>query len=178
MGIFCVTQGAPPRGVGGSVAREGTYVYLWLGRVDVWWKPTQECKAMILRLKIKKFKWRNKFRHNLKTVTTVSYPSCLSLFPVWYIMLITYISFEGFLQFATYTMDWKWISPFILIPHSLILYWVPRSPCVPGRLPGTRLKLEVECPVPWCKSPLLFPGEIRGLWLTWIDASNRESRTR
>ena len=30
---------------------EGTYVYLWLTRVDVWQKPTQCCKAIILQLK-------------------------------------------------------------------------------------------------------------------------------
>ena len=34
--------------------REGTYVYLWLIHVDVWQKPTQYYKAIILRLKIKK----------------------------------------------------------------------------------------------------------------------------
>ena len=35
--------------------REGTYVYLWLIHVDVWQKPTQYCKAIILQLKINKF---------------------------------------------------------------------------------------------------------------------------
>ena len=29
-----------------------TYVYLWLIHVDVWHKPTQYCKAIILQLKI------------------------------------------------------------------------------------------------------------------------------
>ena len=29
-----------------------TYVYLWLTHVDVWQKPTQYCKAIILQLKI------------------------------------------------------------------------------------------------------------------------------
>ena len=33
--------------------REGTYVYLWLIHVDVWQKPTQYCKAVILQLKNK-----------------------------------------------------------------------------------------------------------------------------
>ena len=37
-------------GVGGG----GTYVYLWLAHVDVWQKPTQFCKAIILQLKINK----------------------------------------------------------------------------------------------------------------------------
>ena len=32
---------------------EGTYVYLWLIYVDVWQKPTQFCKALILQLKDK-----------------------------------------------------------------------------------------------------------------------------
>ena len=39
-------------GGGGRFKREGTYVYLWLTRVDVWQKPTQYCKAIILQLKI------------------------------------------------------------------------------------------------------------------------------
>ena len=30
----------------------GTSVYLWLIRVDVWQKPTQHCKAIILQLSI------------------------------------------------------------------------------------------------------------------------------
>ena len=40
--------------VGGKFNREGTYVYLWLIHVDVWQKPTQYCKAIILRLRRKK----------------------------------------------------------------------------------------------------------------------------
>ena len=35
--------------------REGTYVYLLLIHVDVWQKPTQYCKAVILQLKIDLF---------------------------------------------------------------------------------------------------------------------------
>ena len=35
---------------------EETYVYLWLIHVDVWQKRTQYCKAIILQLKINKFK--------------------------------------------------------------------------------------------------------------------------
>ena len=34
--------------------REGTYAYLWLIHVDVWQKPTQHGKAIILQLKKKK----------------------------------------------------------------------------------------------------------------------------
>ena len=32
------------------------YVYLWLIHVDVWQKPAQYCKAIILQFKIKIFK--------------------------------------------------------------------------------------------------------------------------
>ena len=39
-------------GGGGIFKGEGTYVYLWPIHVDVWQKPTQYCKATILRLKI------------------------------------------------------------------------------------------------------------------------------
>ena len=42
-------------GVGGRFKREGTYVYLWLIHVDVWQKPTQYCKAIIIQLKMNKF---------------------------------------------------------------------------------------------------------------------------
>ena len=42
--------------VGGSFRRDRTYVYLWLIHVDIWWKPSQYCKAIILRLKINKLK--------------------------------------------------------------------------------------------------------------------------
>ena len=43
------------REVGGMFKRERTYVYLWLIHVEVWQKPTQYCKAIILRLNINKF---------------------------------------------------------------------------------------------------------------------------
>ena len=38
--------------VGGKF-KEGTYEHLWLIHVDVWQKPTQFCKAIILQLKKK-----------------------------------------------------------------------------------------------------------------------------
>jgi len=38
--------------VAGRFKREGTYAYLWLIHVDVWQKPTQHSKAIILQLKI------------------------------------------------------------------------------------------------------------------------------
>ena len=40
------------REVGRRFKREGTSVNLWLIRVNVWQKPTQNCKAIILQLKI------------------------------------------------------------------------------------------------------------------------------
>ena len=42
------------REVGGKLKREGTYVSLWLIHVDVWQKPAQYYKAIILQLKILK----------------------------------------------------------------------------------------------------------------------------
>ena len=39
--------------MGGRFKREGTYIYLWLIHVDVWQKPTQFYKAIILQLKNK-----------------------------------------------------------------------------------------------------------------------------
>ena len=38
--------------VRGKFKRQGTYVYLWLTHVDIWQKPTQYYKAIILQLKI------------------------------------------------------------------------------------------------------------------------------
>ena len=38
---------------------EGIYVYLWLTHVDIWQKPTQYCKAIILQLKIKELLLRS-----------------------------------------------------------------------------------------------------------------------
>ena len=43
------------REVGGMFRREGTCVYLWLIHVEVWQKPTQYCKAIILQSDINKF---------------------------------------------------------------------------------------------------------------------------
>ena len=41
--------------VGRTFKREGTYVYLWMTHVEVWQKPTQYFKAIILQLKKNKF---------------------------------------------------------------------------------------------------------------------------
>ena len=50
------------REMGGRFKREGTWVYLWLIDVDVWRKPTQYCKAIVLQLKINKFIFKKKNR--------------------------------------------------------------------------------------------------------------------
>jgi len=34
-----------------KIKKEGIYVYLWLINVDIWQKPTQYCKVIILQLK-------------------------------------------------------------------------------------------------------------------------------
>ena len=44
--------------MGGSFKKEGTHVYLWLIRADVWQKPAQYCKAnSVQKKKKKKFRW-------------------------------------------------------------------------------------------------------------------------
>ena len=35
---------------GGRFKREGMPVYLWLIHADIWQKPTQRCKAIILQV--------------------------------------------------------------------------------------------------------------------------------
>ena len=52
--------------LGGRFKRERTYVYLWLIHVDVQYKPTHYCKAIILLLKI-----------NSKKCTNVTYPAII-----------------------------------------------------------------------------------------------------
>ena len=56
--------------VGGRFRREGTYVDLWLIHVDVWQKPTQHCKEIILQLKINKFLKSGEKQKILMVVTT------------------------------------------------------------------------------------------------------------
>ena len=51
--------------VGGRFKREGKYVYLWLIQVDIWQKPTQYCKAIILLLKIKKIQKKHMERYSM-----------------------------------------------------------------------------------------------------------------
>ena len=42
--------------VEGKLKREGIYIYLGPIHVDMWQKPTRYCRAIILQLKISKFK--------------------------------------------------------------------------------------------------------------------------
>ena len=37
--------------VGGAFSREGTRAYLWPVHADVWQKPSQYCKVIVLQLK-------------------------------------------------------------------------------------------------------------------------------
>ena len=49
--------------VGRRFKRQGTYVYLSLTHADMWQKPTQYCKAIILQLKrncFKRYYWIKK----------------------------------------------------------------------------------------------------------------------
>ena len=63
------------RKMGRRFKTEGIYVYLWLIHVDVWHKPTQFCKAIILQLKnnlknkernLKNFKFKKLYQVKLK----------------------------------------------------------------------------------------------------------------
>ena len=44
-----------------GLTRERTYVYLQMSHVDIWQKPTQHYKAVILQLKINKFFKKEKY---------------------------------------------------------------------------------------------------------------------
>ena len=48
------------REVGARFRREGTYVYLWLIHADLWQKPAQYFKAIMLQLNMNKFKLKIK----------------------------------------------------------------------------------------------------------------------
>ena len=52
--VFCdnLKRGEMRWEMRGRFKREGTYIYLWLIHADVWQKPLQFCKAIILQLKI------------------------------------------------------------------------------------------------------------------------------
>ena len=46
--------------------REGPYIYLWLIHVDKWQKPTQQCKTILLQLKIINLKNKTKTKDILQ----------------------------------------------------------------------------------------------------------------
>ena len=46
-------EGWDGMGIGREAQEGGTYMYLWLIHADLWWKPTQYCKVIILQLKVK-----------------------------------------------------------------------------------------------------------------------------
>ena len=46
------TEGWGREGGGTGIQDGGTHVYLWLIHVDVWQKPPQYCKVIILQLKL------------------------------------------------------------------------------------------------------------------------------
>ena len=67
--MFCDNlEGWDGVGDGREVPEGGTYVYIGLIHIDVWQKPTQHCKAIILQLKINTFK---KIKLNKITYQTV-----------------------------------------------------------------------------------------------------------
>ena len=48
--MLCVSlEGWDGVGDGGGYKREEIYVYLWLVCVDVWQRPTQYCRAVVLQ---------------------------------------------------------------------------------------------------------------------------------
>jgi len=59
------------RNAGGRFKRERTYVYLRLIHVEVWQKPTQFCKAIMLQLKKLKLKKNDGRRRCITGNTTL-----------------------------------------------------------------------------------------------------------
>ena len=57
--------------VGERFKGEGTYVYIWLIYADVWQKPIQYCKAIILQLKIDNF-FLKRFKNRLEVSKSVA----------------------------------------------------------------------------------------------------------
>ena len=70
------------REVRGRIRREGIYVYLRLIHVDVWQKPIQYCKAIILQLKTKQNKTKLIIEGREAQEVNLKSPRCLALWLV------------------------------------------------------------------------------------------------
>ena len=67
--------------VGGRLSREGTYVDLWLVHVDVWQKPTQCWKTIILQSKLNLKKVRKLVR-GIPSVYILNQPGHFCVFVI------------------------------------------------------------------------------------------------
>ena len=68
--------------MGEGFRKEGTYVYLWLIHVDVWQKPTQCCKAILLQSKIKKEREKN-VNSKKKNGSHTTHPKVQKTLQIW-----------------------------------------------------------------------------------------------
>ena len=64
--------------MGGRFKREETFVYLWVIHGDVWQKPTQYCKTIMLQLKIKKLEKKHLIGYCKYHSVTCSYQLALA----------------------------------------------------------------------------------------------------
>ena len=93
--------------MGGRLNWEGTYMYLWQNHVDIWQKPGQYFKAIILQLKINKFK--------LKKEACVNFYSCSSVNKI-YFPLSPLPSFKIFLlSLVFYSFNMRYLGIFDLV---------------------------------------------------------------
>ena len=67
----------------------GTYVYLWLIHVDVWQKPAQYCKAIILQYKTYKKVTSISFKKKIKSQTFQKYEATLELCIQKFVLIYT-----------------------------------------------------------------------------------------
>ena len=71
---------------------EGTWVNLWLIHVELWQKPTQYCKAIILQLKINKFLKKKKSLSQCKPMACLFIIAYQLPFPVYKSILLPFPS--------------------------------------------------------------------------------------
>ena len=133
MGICCMTQrihtgsvttwkGGMGWEVGGRFQRERIYVYLLLIHVDVWQKPAQYYKAIILRLKIHWKKGKNRKLNII--ILTVLFQHWVTLRIVshrfwWYICFYNHQCF--FINILLQYLCGKFEH---IIIHFFVLWWV------------------------------------------------------